>query len=46
MKEIGVTLDLSESRVSQIHGSIIERLEAKVSGRRRREIMELAVAAR
>ncbi|MCH7568724.1 MAG: FliA/WhiG family RNA polymerase sigma factor [Nanoarchaeota archaeon] len=29
MKEIGLTIDLSESRVSQIHSSIIERLKAK-----------------
>lgn len=29
MKEIGETLDLSESRVSQMHSNIIERLRAK-----------------
>ena len=29
MKEIGETLDLSESRVSQLHSSIIEQLRAK-----------------
>jgi len=30
MKEIGVTLDLSESRVSQMHSSILARLKAKL----------------
>jgi RNA polymerase sigma factor for flagellar operon FliA len=34
MKEIGATLDLSESRVSQMHSSIIERLRATLDGRR------------
>ena len=34
MKEIGVTLDLSESRVSQMHSSILARLKARLSGRR------------
>jgi RNA polymerase sigma factor for flagellar operon FliA len=34
MKEIGATLDLSESRVSQMHSSIIARLKAQLSGRR------------
>jgi RNA polymerase sigma factor for flagellar operon FliA len=29
MKEIGATLDLSESRVSQMHSSIVARLQAK-----------------
>ncbi len=28
MKEIGTTLDLSESRVSQMHSSILARLRA------------------
>ena len=27
MKEIGATLDLSESRVSQMHSSIVQRLQ-------------------
>ena len=27
MKEIGATLDLSESRVSQMHSAILERLK-------------------
>lgn len=33
MKEIGVTLDLSESRVSQMHSSILERLKNKLQSR-------------
>jgi len=33
MKEIGATLDLSESRVSQMHSSILQRLKARVSHR-------------
>jgi RNA polymerase sigma factor for flagellar operon FliA len=36
MKEIGATLDLSESRVSQMHSSIVQRLQAQL-GRRRPE---------
>jgi len=35
MKEIGVMLDLSESRVSQMHTSIIARLKAQMSSRKR-----------
>ena len=31
MKEIGATLDLSESRVSQMHSSILQRLKAQMS---------------
>jgi RNA polymerase sigma factor for flagellar operon FliA len=34
MKEIGATLDLSESRVSQMHSSIIQRLQGQLSKRR------------
>lgn len=34
MKEIGATLDLSESRVSQIHSSIVQRLQIQLSKRR------------
>ena len=34
MKEIGATLDLSESRVSQMHSSIISRLQNVLSMRR------------
>ena len=36
MKEIGATLDLSESRVSQMHSSIVQRLQQQL-GRRRTE---------
>ncbi len=36
MKEIGATLDLSESRVSQMHSSIVQRLKSQL-GRRRPE---------
>lgn len=35
MKEIGATLDLSESRVSQMHSSIIARLKTQMENRRR-----------
>lgn len=35
MKEIGATLDLSESRVSQMHSSIISRLKAQLSHRKK-----------
>src|SRR2546421_3030864 len=34
MKEIGATLDLSESRVSQMHSSIVARLQAQLTARR------------
>jgi RNA polymerase sigma factor for flagellar operon FliA len=34
MKEIGATLDLSESRVSQMHSSIVSRLQNQLSKRR------------
>ena len=33
MKEIGATLDLSESRVSQMHSSILARLKAQMQNR-------------
>ena len=36
MKEIGATLDLSESRVSQMHSALVERLQIQL-GRRRPE---------
>jgi RNA polymerase sigma factor for flagellar operon FliA len=36
MKEIGATLDLSESRVSQMHSAIVERLQGQL-GRRKPE---------
>lgn len=35
MKDIGSTLDLSESRVSQIHSSILDRLKDQLAGRKR-----------
>ena len=35
MKEIGATLDLSESRVSQMHSSILARLKAQMSHQRK-----------
>ena len=35
MKEIGATLDLSESRVSQMHSSILARLKAHMQHRTR-----------
>lgn len=41
MKEIGATLDLSESRVSQMHSSILARLKAQIHDRRK-EIAETA----
>jgi len=34
MKEIGATLDLSESRVSQMHSSIVNRLQQQLARRR------------
>ena len=34
MKEIGATLDLSESRVSQMHSSIVQRLKSQLTRRR------------
>ncbi|MDR2757602.1 MAG: FliA/WhiG family RNA polymerase sigma factor [Planctomycetaceae bacterium] len=34
MKEVGMTLDLSESRVSQMHSSIVERLQMQLEERR------------
>ena len=34
MKEIGATLDLSESRVSQMHSSIVARLQNQLAKRR------------
>ena len=35
MKEIGATLDLSESRVSQMHSSILARLKAQMADRQK-----------
>ena len=37
MKEIGQTLDLSESRVSQMHSAILERLRSQLE-RRKKEL--------
>ncbi len=34
MKEIGATLDLSESRVSQMHSAIVQRLQGQLTKRR------------
>jgi RNA polymerase sigma factor for flagellar operon FliA len=34
MKEVGATLDLSESRVSQMHSDIVKRLESQLEKRR------------
>ncbi|MBN2212168.1 MAG: FliA/WhiG family RNA polymerase sigma factor [Sedimentisphaerales bacterium] len=36
MKEIGATLDLSESRVSQMHSSILDRLKAQLRQQKRK----------
>ncbi|MDB5297213.1 MAG: polymerase sigma factor [Phycisphaerales bacterium] len=35
MKEIGMTLDLSESRVSQMHSSILARLKAQMADKKK-----------
>jgi RNA polymerase sigma factor for flagellar operon FliA len=35
MKQIGATLDLSESRVSQMHNSILAGLKAQMADRRK-----------
>lgn len=43
MKEIGATLDLSESRVSQMHSSILARLRAQMA-ERRKDLQQQAVA--
>jgi RNA polymerase sigma factor for flagellar operon FliA len=40
MKEIGATLDLSESRVSQMHSSIVARLKAQMNTRRKEFAIE------
>jgi RNA polymerase sigma factor for flagellar operon FliA len=39
MKEIGATLDLSESRVSQMHSSIIDRLKAQMNSRKKEFVL-------
>lgn len=43
MKEIGATLDLSESRVSQMHSSILARLRAQMA-ERKKELQQAVVA--
>ena len=43
MKEIGATLDLSESRVSQMHSSILLRLRAQMANRSREIAQSVAV---
>jgi RNA polymerase sigma factor for flagellar operon FliA len=43
MKEIGATLDLSESRVSQMHSSILARLKAQMADRKK-ELQQASVA--
>lgn len=43
MKEIGQTLDLSESRVSQMHSSILARLKAQMADRKREFAAVVAV---
>jgi len=43
MKEIGATLDLSESRVSQMHSSILNRLKAQMLDRRKELQQAVAV---
>jgi RNA polymerase sigma factor for flagellar operon FliA len=40
MKEIGATLDLSESRVSQMHSSIVARLKAQMNSRKKEFAVE------
>jgi RNA polymerase sigma factor for flagellar operon FliA len=35
MKEIGATLDLSESRVSQMHSAVLNRLKGQLQNRHR-----------
>jgi RNA polymerase sigma factor for flagellar operon FliA len=40
MKEIGMTLDLSESRVSQMHSSIVARLKAQMNTRKKEFAVE------
>ncbi|MCI0498494.1 MAG: FliA/WhiG family RNA polymerase sigma factor [Planctomycetales bacterium] len=41
MKEIGTTLDLSESRVSQMHSSIVARLKAQMTSRKKEFVIQL-----
>ena len=39
MKDIGLTLDLSESRISQMHSSILARLKARLNNREKEFII-------
>ena len=39
MKEIGETLDLSESRVSQMHSYIIDRRKAQLNSRKKEFVL-------
>ncbi len=41
MKEIGATLDLSESRVSQMHSSIVARLKAQMDIQKKEEFINI-----
>ena len=41
MKEIGATLDLSESRVSQMHSSIVARLKAQMDTRKKEFVINV-----
>ncbi len=41
MKQIGQTLDLSESRVSQMHSAILDRLRAQLQARRKELVPDL-----
>ncbi len=41
MKEIGATLDLSESRVSQMHSSVIDRLKSQMNSRKKEFVLNL-----
>jgi RNA polymerase sigma factor for flagellar operon FliA len=40
MKQIGQTLDLSESRVSQMHSAILERLRGQLQSRQQEFVGE------
>lgn len=42
MKEIGATLDLSESRVSQMHSAILQRLRTHLHARERELVSEVS----
>lgn len=45
MKEIGATLDLSESRVSQMHSSIVARLKAQMNTRKKEFAVDKAASS-